>query len=355
MARMMHKALLLSVYSLNLQSQLFSHQGRIAYDLAKQFEYTYVVVNRNFEPYESVETAFSKTFSFRTRPKLNFIISSWILIVRLSRKHRNSLVVFSFMTDYFSAVTSILTKFLGIKHVLWYAHAHKSFPFFISSFFVDRIISSTRDSLPSKSKKANLLGQMVDSQIFTYLANRDYKKSTVALYVGRVDESKGLDEIIIALHASGCFSGDFKLIVIGEPTPGNEHFYSRLNLLISEMHIEKHITFLGKQSPKEINELMHSSDFLVHNFKGSLDKVLVEAALTGLPIITTNLGFQREFLQVYKGTSLDNRLTFSDELRYFFQMKVEERTARVNNCYMTALLSHEYGSWFKKLLQELDG
>lgn len=347
-------ALLLSVYSIDEHSQLFSHQGRIARDLAKQFSYTYVLMNDEFPVDLNARDIFTDVFSLKSSSKVAFVVKSWLLVLRSYKKHRRNLVVFSFMTDYFSAVTGPLTKVLRVKHILWYAHAYRSIFLIISELFVSKIISSTRESLPSKSKKAKLLGQMVDSGLFNFKRDRDYGLKASALFVGRVDKTKGLDEIISALATSHKFKKGFKLLVIGEPTLGNEAFYNNLRSEIYSKNLEESVLFLGARSANEVNDLMSTSDFLIHNFKGSLDKVLVEAALTGLPIVTTNRGFHRAFSTSLNASLPIREMRIDDELELFFRLTPKEIAEQAEHRYKTALSDHTYESWFNKLLVEFD-
>jgi len=297
---------------------------------------------------------FTDVYSLKSTSKVSFTFMSWLLLLRSYIKHRRNLVVFSFMTDYFSAVTGPLTKTLRVKHLLWYAHAHRSMFLKISELFVTKIISSTRESLPSKSKKSILLGQMVDSSLFQLKTGRDFSLKRTALYVGRIDKSKGLDEIISTLASSDRFLIGLKLLIVGEPTSGNETFYTNILSEVNAMNLEQRVIFLGRRRATEVSNLMSKSDFLIHNFKGSLDKVLVEAALTGLPIVTTNKGFHREFANGIDSLPPIKEMKIKNELEIFFKLTSEEVAEQAELRYKTALSGHTYESWFEKLLIELE-
>lgn len=343
-----NRALLISLYSLDPENQVFGHQKNVATDLASRFYPTYIVTNEDKGATNVSDYGTKYIFSNKTDNRIKYCLNSLWFVIKLYVKHKRQLVIFSFMTDYFSATVSFLTRMLGIRHVLWYAHANPSVFFKISEKLVDVIVSSTKESLPSSSHKCILIGQMVDSKKFAPRTTRTFDGTKRALYVGRLDPSKGVSQILGHIASICKEIPGFHLNVIGEPTSTNIGYRSHLLYECKRLNIESMVTFLGVKSDVEVNRYMNESDFLVHHFQGSLDKVLVEAALTKLPIITINRGFHREFKTQYSLPLTDDDL-FHYELTDFFQLSAHQRMALSEKRYQIALSKHTYGNWIRQI------
>lgn len=109
------------------------------------------------------------------------------------------------------------------------------------------------------------------------------------LYVGTVDERKGLLYLIEAL---GMISDEFpnrifKLEVVGKIT--DELYYDKLLNAISRYHIEDKISFLGRVSNDKLKECYKKAElFIFPSLLEGYGIVLVEAMYYGLPIIAFN-------------------------------------------------------------------
>jgi glycosyltransferase involved in cell wall biosynthesis len=101
----------------------------------------------------------------------------------------------------------------------------------------------------------------------------------------------------------------------------------------------------------EVSFTLLKYDVFVHAFNGSLDKILIEAAMSGIPIVTTNLGFVRMFGSwgVYNG----KKITIEDEYRAlveFPRADIEERLLSIRNL---AVKMHSETVWVQKLVEAI--
>jgi glycosyltransferase involved in cell wall biosynthesis len=136
---------------------------------------------------------------------------------------------------------------------------------------------------------------MVDEDKFYAKQSRDFSNKKKGLIVGRLDPSKNVKSLLeVFLSAKGAFSLE-KILVVGEPSKGNELYFETLMRDFRSAIQSNNIEFIGARNQSELVKIMEESDFLLHGFIGSLDKVLVESALLGLPVISCNIGFIREF------------------------------------------------------------
>ena len=95
---------------------------------------------------------------------------------------------------------------------------------------------------------------------------------------------------------------DVHCLIVGSPLFGEESYQRSLKTLARNLDIEKRVSFLGQRS--DIPELMRVVDAVVHP---SVDpepfgRTLVEAMLSGAPVIATDTGASREILHEDEGS-----------------------------------------------------
>jgi glycosyltransferase involved in cell wall biosynthesis len=107
------------------------------------------------------------------------------------------------------------------------------------------------------------------------------------LAVGRMEQQKDYPVMLRALAQLGMGS-EAQLFIAGEGTLEHE-----LRRLACELGIQDNVTFLGLR--KDMPELMNAADaYLMSSAWEGMPMVLLEAAATGLPIVTTDVGGNRE-------------------------------------------------------------
>jgi hypothetical protein len=149
---------------MDIDSQVFSHQIEVVNLLAANFDKVTVL------------TAHSG--KFQVAPNVQVTSSNWIEGERVRSLFRfyksffhiiftgNISIIFSHMTSVQSAFTSPITRAIGIKHYLWYAHTSTNIYFRVSKLFCEGIITSTPGSCPAKGKQIFPIGQAIDSLKF---------------------------------------------------------------------------------------------------------------------------------------------------------------------------------------------
>ena len=243
--------------------------------------------------------------------------------------------VFSHMAPLNSIVLGPITRLLRIRHCLWYAHAHNPKLLRIAVAFVNAVISSTRGSFPIKSDKLKLIGQGVDSKLFRRL-NMDRSSKFDFTYAGRMDTSKNVHLIIDTLDSLRLEFPEIRLTLIGNES---EEFVNESNdiWITAKRSIKRDVL------PSELDT--HGA--FIHAFIGSLDKVLVEAVMMELPVISINPEFMNEFL-VFSDTE-SNQSLYSQARNYMLQdSKSVDKV--VNENLQRALKHHELQGWINRLV-----
>ena len=243
--------------------------------------------------------------------------------------------VFSHMVPINSAVTAPISRLMRIRHVLWYAHAATPLSLRVAALFVNEILSSTSGSCNLKSRKVTFIGQGVDSEIFNF-RERDFLKLRRMLYVGRLDPSKNVSSIVAAVKNARTLNPDLELTLVGGPDNSSA---------IPEFDW---VAMKGPVPRFELPESYASADVFVHSFQGSLDKVLIEAALSGLPVLTINDEFKNNFEMFGKKSD-----SIEIQLETLLAMNPPEILEIVRRNYRTAFENHEIKGWIYRLVKAL--
>ena len=89
-------------------------------------------------------------------------------------------------------------------------------------------------------------------------------------------------------------------------------------------------------------------------FIGSLDKTLVEATLMGLPVVTWNQEYCREFGTWSKGHASESISFIIDEINALQHISDDEYVREVYRRYELAKQNHSLDSWIIRLLAILN-
>lgn len=123
-------------------------------------------------------------------------------------------------------------------------------------------------------------------------SNYDFDNSKkYILYLGRIDKSKGIDDLILAFKEIS--DKDIELLIVG-PDFG---FMNYCKELVKKLDLEKKIKFLGSVNHSNLPEIFNIVSLLVLPSKyDATGTVTVEAASLGVPIILTEkCGLAEEF------------------------------------------------------------
>lgn len=277
---------------MDLDNTFLSHQVEAVCALAEYFEHVWVVTGHagRFEIPSNVtvidsdwvkDRFFSNTFKFYK-----------IILPLLIKKN---LVVFSHMTDVQCALISPLTKFFRKRHLLWYAHKTKSIYLKWSSFWVSGILTSTKGSCPILGKKVSVIGQAINLETF-WKKPRKIRAYNKWVHIGRFDPSKNIDEIIDLFHSLKISYPELTFEQVGKPSTKLAKNYADKVIKQNEYYIEqKRLTFSDSISRIEIANKLNQFELFVHCYAGSLDKSLLEATSCGIPVITINPEYLKEF------------------------------------------------------------
>lgn len=215
-----------------------------------------------------------------------------------------------------------LANKLGIKHV-WHLREYgkwdnnkQFFPNFDSFIRKLNNINNYTISITPLIREYYKRKQIQDTMIYDGVFNKDikpvinYNKQKYFLYVGRLFEKKGVEDIIDAFSAVQQNDPDYKLLLAGT---GNEEYAEFLKRRAIKSGCENNIVFLGYRN--DVFDLMSKAKALVvaSSFEG-FGFITAEAMFTGCYVIGRDTaGTKLQFDNIEKNTGLQVSSRFLTE------------------------------------------
>jgi glycosyltransferase involved in cell wall biosynthesis len=213
---------------------------------------------------------------------------------------------------------SWLWRVFGKAVLLWYAHykSNRLIPW--AYRFASAIVTSAPEACAYPGVKPIAIGQAINHERFVF-RERSYQKPFQALALGRVLPIKGIKNIVEDVCATE-LTNQYKLEIVGPSLDAD--YEIEIDQLI---RLNSHIRWnKAGVSYDQVPILLQEKDFLLNAYPGSLDKVIVEAMLSGvIPVFATsalNYQFPVDYAWLYAPTSEIRR----DVLRKLSVLSVAE-------------------------------
>ena len=329
----MQRSLLLVNYCIDPNDPSLAHQYEVLLRVAANFEKVTVITTRNAVKDLPANIDVNVIPWTPQKRLLNSFRLFWVALVILIKDKPS--YVFTHMLPKHAIVVGLITKSLGIRHVLWYAHASKPLSLIFANFLVSGIVTSTPGSCPLKGTKVRCIGQGIDRSFFQRTVHSPISLNHF-LYVGRMDKSKNVQLIIDVLEELRTERPNIRLTLIGNNAPS----------FVDESQ-EAWISTKNSIPRSDLSKEYGKYDVFIHAFLGSLDKVLIEATLVGLPVLTLNSEYLNEFIP----WSSNHRTTLPDQVAGLYQKSQSEISSILNHNYLVAISRHEIDGWVKRLTE----
>ena len=233
-----------------------------------------------------------------TRFKL-FRVFKAITILKNQLKTNSYNYCLSHMSPLLSILAFYLLKKRGTPNVLWYAHPgpnelSKKITLYLSKYLVDKIITSTENSFPVKSKKINVIGQAIN---FNYFVEKkpDFKNFNF-LILSRISKSKKIEESIDGFLKS-IYSENIIYIIGGPATSTDKKYLSQLEQKYKSFN---NVVFLGVVPHNNLKEHLGNVNFHINQTsEGNYDKSVLETTVSGILNFYRNSDYDKLFPQEY--------------------------------------------------------
>jgi glycosyltransferase involved in cell wall biosynthesis len=323
---------------------LLSHQVDVATLLAKKFNQTLVLTAGEIpEVANGIKAISTNWVEGKTLRNVFRFYRNSLPVLWSSRKNS---VIFSHMTDVQSGLLSPISKLLGVPHYLWYAHTHKSIYLKFASFFVDGIVTSTLGSCPISSTKVHAIGQAIDEKQFEFTFRQKNAALNRAVHVGRFDPSKRLDYIFSQINSLRLSFPELCITQVGSPSTPTARIEA--NRILQEWNSglsEGWIMVQPSIRRQDLPNLLKEFDIFFHGYIGSLDKSLVEATMSGLPVVTVNPEYLEEFGSWSKGVET----TLLAEYKAVLEMDAPAYEKEIERRYRICIDRHSRAKWLNQL------
>ena len=343
------KSLVVFNYALNSDNSIFSHQLQLTLALSDRFNSTTVItgeVGRGVEFFSDKHNVRIFNLKWRSHSKLFKLFLLYFYSFRAIFAKPD--VVLYHMVDTHAAIISPLFWIFRIRQILWYAHTTLSLPLRISGLFVDNIITSTQDSFPRKSKQLSrkliVVGQAIEVDLFPVTWESKHLADNLAVSTGRLDPSKNHELILRTLSDVFKQESNIQIDFIGKAS--SKSIRKQFDRIIQTYTSNgMRIKVLGSLNRKELALRYKNYSFFIHAFQGSLDKVLLEASLCQIPVITIN----QEYLREFGSWSQLPTPSLHDELSSFLSTSLSQIEEVGVWRREKVLLDHSLVSWVNKV------
>lgn len=199
--------------------------------------------------------------------------------------------VFIHMNPEYAILGGRFWKKNGKKILLWYVHKSVSWKLKFAERRVDRIFTASKESFRLPSKKVDVVGHGIDTDLFSFSRSPHEKETLRLLTIGRISRSK---DLVTLLYSIARLAQKLELSVsfdiVGEPITAEDAAYKKeLEALVQLLGISTYVSFIGGKRHGDLPRIYQTHDALLHASKtGSLDKTVLEALATGMPVFSSS-------------------------------------------------------------------
>ncbi|OGH59423.1 MAG: hypothetical protein A2725_01180 [Candidatus Magasanikbacteria bacterium RIFCSPHIGHO2_01_FULL_33_34] len=271
-------------------------------EFSKQADKVYVIANKvgEYNLPDNVVVSSLKKEEDISRFKRIFIF--WSLLFKYLPKVRSVLI---HMCPEYIVYGGWVARLFGKKVGIWYLHKSLTWKLKLSHIITNYVFTAHIDGFPIKSHKVIATGHGIDLNIFSNIESREVSPRLVSLgmkddefvmlTVGRVSSSKNLlilVKSVIILQKK--LDKKVRFLIVGEPYLDEDREYlEELKSYLKREQEEELVEFVGKVPYENIVEYYKRADlFLNASRTGGVDKAVLEAMASGLPVITSNFTFK---------------------------------------------------------------
>jgi glycosyltransferase involved in cell wall biosynthesis len=212
-------------------------------------------------------------------------------------------VCFSHMIPIFTVLAAPILKAKGIPIVTWFAHPSLTWTLKFAHHCSDRVVTSLATAYPYKHDKLTVIGQGIDTDLFSLDNSLLPEDPPLILCVGRLSPVKDHPTLLSAvslLRQRWC--QPFRVVVLGGPASHRDESYVQsLHKQVQELRLQGTVSFKSPIPMELLPPWYRRSSMLVNMTPtGYGDKVAWEAMSCGKPCLVANEGFS-ETLGKYVG------------------------------------------------------
>ncbi len=179
---------------------------------------------------------------------------------------------------------------------LWYLHKSVTLKLRLVEKMVDFIFTAHMDGVRIQSDKIMVTGHGIDLSLFSaYTSSQNAHEPLRLITIGRITPSKNLLLLLRVVKMLNIHSEVIvTLDIVGEAYLSSDRAYeATLHQEIKKLGIEHAVRFVGKVEYASVPALYKNVDVFVSASKtGGIDKAILEAMASQLPVVTSNEAFR---------------------------------------------------------------
>jgi GxxExxY protein len=226
-----------------------------------------------------------------------------------------------------------------------------------------RIYDKARNNANGDESLFDIVKEQIDSnssQTLRESAFVDHQRSSAfrVISVGRISPSKDYETLILAIEAWRAEHPDkpIEVEVIGAAgTSGQEAYFESLKKMVAEKNLGKIIRFSGAIPNRLVASRLEAADVFVNmSHTGGLDKAVLEAMASGLPVITCNETFTAELGDLSQSLMFEKKDVkgLIGRLEYIMSLDKEERQTLGERLREIVVARHNLDLLIKKIIEQ---
>ncbi len=204
---------------------------------------------------------------------------------------------FAHMMPLFAVMAGPFLRLKQIPMLLWYAHKSVTLTLRLATFFVNRVVASSKEGFRLPTKKLHVIGQGIDTNKFVPAekSSSSHDPFTI-LTIGRLSPIKRIELLIeaVALFQKRKPDVPIRLCIVGGPLTQQDITYTNeLKQLTNKSDLEQIVAFVGSIPFRKVAHYYQQADCFVNLAEtGSLDKTVLEAMSSGI-VVVVNRTFEK--------------------------------------------------------------
>ncbi len=225
----------------------------------------------------------------KSRSKINYVLNFYKYIWQ---ERKNYDTVFVHMNPEYIVLGGWLWKVWHKTIALWYTHKNVDLKLRIAEKLSDIIFTASTKSFRLKSRKVQVMGHGIDVQKFAPAANAAPEK--IILNVDRISPAKNQLKIVKLFAEIRQEVIAARLFLVGATALEEDKAYEiKLKKYVAENNLSEQVKFFGAVANKDMPGIYRQAKVFVNlSATGSLDKTVLEAMSSSLPVVTTNEAFK---------------------------------------------------------------
>ncbi len=198
--------------------------------------------------------------------------------------------VFVHMNEEYVLLGGLYWKLRGIPLYLWRNHPCGSVRTRIAVMLSTKVFCTSKDSFTARFKKTLLMPVGVDTHLFKPVPGVTRKKYSVCM-VSQIRPIKRIELALQAINILVSSGTQVSITIVGSPPQKDLAYYDMLQTYIADHNLANSVQLVKEVPQNKIPEIDSSHEIYLNlTASGSFDKVIVEAAACGLPLVASNVG-----------------------------------------------------------------